>query len=436
MRQLNARLIRQKPWLWSIRLHHAIYFAVLLNVVGITLAALVPLNHPAQMRGFVHTVVWLLIILQVVAMLIWRQGQDRFHVVREAGRRYDQTGWREFFGYVFALVLLMSSLPIFLTGLQMRIQGIDQRAYSADFLMLHIINNQIYANDYGYTTGNAVIAKSVAALNAETRITAFGGNEATFLNDWVQSAEFDTMPTVSAELLLDRLAHYSGIDRAEIDQTLDRSPYEIYDTNMTNFSGVSSNAYRNARLYFDASFKTTMSSVLISWLVTVALAIHFGMVRLLYKYNSQTTIVTITAIFFGTLFFYWFGAILFGLLFFNWLNDVTFSLPALLFIGLTAYCYRLTVQIRQLERYSHWHALALAFLPLLLGALPFAMLLLIESLTGFNFIDNHLFDSSSNAVWSIYPYGGWLLYTLQFAYLPFIPLFKHSFVRLESLPHG
>ncbi len=413
------------------------------------MVALAPLRRPEQMRGFVNTTIWLLIILQVVAMLIWRQGQDRFHVVRESGRSYDKTGWREFFGYVFALVLLMSSLPIFLSGIQMRIRGMDVGAYSAELLLLrtnHQLTNSASQNET--KTGNDVLEDVTTAFRSQPTSTLLnisnygiysfnysGSREMAFLEEMQGSAAIAQLSQVTEEQLIERLSHYNGVEPADFVGVLHRS-VNFYDSTADNYREASRAAYQNARTFFQLGFDTGQRFILISWLVTFALAIHFSMVRLLYKYNSKRAVILLTAAFLGVFFFYWFGGIFFGLLFFDWMGDVSASIPALGFIALTAFCFLRSVRIMSLERYSRWHALQLAFLPMLLGLLPFAGLLLLESMTGFRFMDRHFFDSTPYNTWSIYPHAGWLLYTLQFAYVPFIPMLKQRFVRLESLPRG
>lgn len=443
MRRINTRLIREQPWLWSMRLHHALYFAFLLNFVGLSLVALAPLHNPAQISGFVNTTVWLLIILQVAAMLIWRHGQDRFHVVREAGRRYDKTGWREFFGYLFALILLMSSLPIFLGGIQQRIGRMDAEMVSADLLLLRVNNRFATVNSQSDTkTGNEVVDEALSALHERplshllnTSEFFFSYLEETeFIAGMGESAEIGALRNMTSHQLIERVALYSGATPSEIEAVMHQSVSQYWSEN-DDYADYSGAAYHNVQTLFQLGFDNSQRFVLISWLVTFALAVHFSMVRLLYKYSSQRGIIILTAVFLGALFVNWFGGFFFGVMFY-WLDDSSMSIPALLFIALTAYFFAKTARIPTLERFNRWRAIQLMLLPIMFGLLPFAFVLLAESLSNFNFLSDHFFDSSPYFTWSVYPFGGWILYAAQFTYVPLIPFLKRRFVRLEMLPRN
>ncbi len=440
MRQLNARLIRQQPWLWSMRIHHAVYLAVLLNIVGLGLAFIAPIHTPYALNGYVITCFWLLAILQAAVMLFWRYGQERFHVVREFGRSYDRTGWREFIGYAAAFFMLMSSLPIFFFTVQQRIRAIPPQTLATELLLVNLHERFTNRADNADNNHNPQLILPMLSEEIASRtpsqlawlieeswlddgLTKYLRNNSSqiTLGEYQQLIE-DSTPI---DELLTRYTEYSVSEiRASRDMAMDR-----YVSDVANYDRLSYQAVNSAEKLFSLSAPAENNWLRNAWLITFAFAIHFTLIRLIFKYNDRRSLLIVAAAIFGSFFLFWFSIAIFAAIGYFIFDDedVIAALLCLGFIGLTAMIFLRTRQVPRLEQFKRWDAIQLVILPILLIGVPYAVWGLLELFLPYNY---YWYDSS------LYLLGGWVFYTSQFIYVPLIPYLKKRFVRLESLPRG
>lgn len=439
MRRLNARLIRQQPWLWSMRLHHAVYLTVLLNIVGLGLATIAPIRAPYALAGYMTTCVWLLIILQVATLFVWRYGQERYHVVREFGRSYDQSGWREFLGYALAFFLLMSSLPIFYFTVQQRIRAIPLQTLTTELLVIELnetYTQRVDTENYQFSAlaGIEMLSQHLDNTSKYALVSLLSNG---FWDDGLYEfllanrTAFDT--TQYRQLTddpseLDRLlARYTDQTTAQIANARIR-PMNDYVYGVENYDRISRTASDTAANLFSISAQAENKWLRNVWLITFALAVHFTLVRLVFKYNDRRNLLIVASVLFGGFFAFWFAVAIFAAVGYLLFSDeeAIIAMLCLGFIGLAAFTFLSTIRIPLLEQFKRNQAIQLVILPLLLVGVPYAIWGLLEiSHVGYRFYSSPL-----------YLYGGWVFYTTQFIYVPLIPYLKKRFVRLESLPRG
>ncbi len=194
------------------------------------------------------------------------------------------------------------------------------------------------------------------------------------------------------------------------------------------------------------------------WAVIAAIAIHLGLLRFTFKHSGLKGFLLL----FGGVVAIGISAMVYGVvgeIFSYRLNfDGRFGgLDFMRWYGLIGLCLGLgmmlislvrTRRIATQTRYSHFSALALYLLPLLLIITPYLLFGLEELLTDwhgrYGWFSKHFLESNPHTTanfvgeyaptWSYAPLGWYILYFVQFAYLPFIGWLKQKHTRLMSLP--
>ncbi len=461
LRRIDTQLLVTRPRLWSLRLHRAAYFGVVIAIFALFLG-LVPINHPATLQRDMGTRILLISALQVGAIILWLYGQNRFSVTHEYGRQYDKKGWSEFFGYVVAFLFIFASLPLFLTAMRSQLQRANPEQIAAEQLVLRVAQFEINQGQNEWGADRDLFTSVSERLDtAEGQWERFftesygyynyyntpAGEKpvSNFIDQWVTSAAltpYTTTPDNGENPLLPLIAKYSRrtlTDVAEAEQAWGNNSFQYGDYRDT-FEYMVGHASDNSNRYFQIVFDDTQTYIRNVWLVLFAAAFHAAMLRVIVKYTGRRSLILTIASVVGLMVFFWLTAVLSypirELLGYGWssnFEDNYFSVLLCLFLGLVFVSYLRLRQVPNAEHFGRMQAIRLGLFPIFLAVLPFALLALFEIQTG-GYFGDHFIQTWNTDVWSLSPLGYWMMYAAQFSYVPMIPFMKRRFVRMQSLP--
>ncbi len=458
LQQIDTRLLKTHPLVWSLRLHYAAYLGMIGVIIALLLSSFVPFKYPAIFPAFMTTSKYVLIVGQGIAAAIWLRQQRRFSTVRLFGKQLDERGWREFFGYVAGFMLIFAALPLFYVNVRLQLQlRADRTQLAQDMLLLHLIyDDGERPFDYDYLqeqtqSERLQFLNEILEESALERLHIFGWqyfviyevNSAevrTFVERNLTAADIRAVAATAGDPFLEVIARNAGSTPAEVAAAVEQDEIEA-EQYPNHFSDKWKRASYAAFQQFRFGFDKTQPFIRNTLLVSLAAALHLAMVALLVKHLDRKTLRLAALIVLGSPPFI-FAAFLISLLAVDGnerLFTPIFLLLVVLAIGVTWRMHGHASRTLQDERPSHISAIALALLPY---ATVFVSFLLVLWLKVFE-IDVLIRDEWSYSLRGVRVWNHWIielvsqfyyLPLIPFAYLPLVPFMKQRLIRLAALP--
>lgn len=144
--RLDEKLLLERPWLWSTRLHRVAWPALLLALLSLGLGMFTPVDRPYTINQFITLGTLGIVLAQVGLVIYWLYGQDAYSTEREHGIARDKTGWREFGTYFGALSMIGLSLFLFLGTVRNRAQAMSDHQFAQDLFLIHLVQDMEHRN--------------------------------------------------------------------------------------------------------------------------------------------------------------------------------------------------------------------------------------------------------------------------------------------------
>ena len=482
VRRADRHLLLNAPWLWATKLHRIAWLSGLLMIVAIVFGRTTPIHNPGSIQNHLTTGVLLIVAAQIGLLIFWLYGSDHYHIERERGKLRDSSGLLEFGSYALSLLLISTSVVLFVAQAQQRIRQIDPRTFSADFMMLSI--NSDFRLDDRYVSHEVyeTYQEFFMAFDADGSVRQFVEDEASYYggdDDAYDGLDFLTDNLVMSDLIIYRdgalvgdnwhlyelIGHYTNRSAAEVAESRsDRNYYfRTWFDNDPSFYELSYAARNNARTILDIGFDQSANTVFTLSLVLFAVAMQGALLRFVYRHVGLRGMLSVGAYAGLLLVGVWLAT---GLMYpiqrlveevlrpyggftsaeSDLFDQLYMSLAICLSLSLVLIAYRTSRNITSAIVFTRRRAWMLAVLPFLMIAVPYLLLALLDvntvepALTLRNrtrelgFFTRHFMREDLLNTWSLAPLGVYILYGAQFAYLPFIPFLKRQHTRLLALP--
>ena len=480
LQRLDEQLLLTRPALWATKLHRVVYLSTVLSIFAFVLSRTVPVTQAWRLGGALTSSIAVIVLLQIALLIFWLYGSDHYHVEREFGRNKPNNPYLEIAGSTATVFLILSSLLIFINGTRSRIQTVQNEQFAAEMFMVRAVQYSVnnYYSGYGDYAGVQNYSQTAQTLEGLKNDILRSSTVPWLINKygetWDRSNEYEfmrdhlTRDSLAQFIINDSLAidglltKYTGLDTATIDE-LKENPYSwnyygrFSRARIDDFGDVARDARSNLDVSFNYAFSETNALTVAFWVI-VAAAMQVALVRFVFRHTGLPGFLRLALYGGGILFAVWMignmqyavGSFFYGdqYMYQGQLWETNFHehygsfwlTVGLVLTGLVAMAAR---RVDGIGRFRWRTALQLYILPFLLIATPYMLIALFDIQTDLRNHHNsgafyrHLIDQNpAVGTWSLAPLGTYILYSVQFAWLPFIPYLKKQHVRLLSLPRG
>ena len=435
MRRIDHFLLLNYPWLWTTRLHRLLYLLLPVWVLTVYVGLAAPLTQGYRLQTYFIGGLWAFSLLTIALLVYWFYGQDSHHLEKQHGQQFDRNGWREFASYAIAITATMTLIPLFIFFFQQRVS-------------LHIAP-QALVHDMLLLSANGAIAREADTQEQlEGDLMAFGQRLVDQQALGYLLNRYDTTLRYGASIKSDGWQKFARplYDRAMLTQvgtTITEGEYTplsevisqytrhnvatIESARLTGphysseYRGISREAANTADFIYEQGFAADRFDALTTTIWTLlAVAIHLSLFRFLFKYAGRKGMWRTLGALFGLVIIAWvtMGASYIIRAAFGGYDDY-YAFIWFVFTGWACFTAFRTLKIGRMTQFSWRRSVPAYLLPFLLIGLAYTIPALIGYIT----------DTSN-------PYGDWFLYTLQFAYIPFIPYLKRQYTRLLTIPRS
>ena len=467
LQRLDERLLLTRPFLWATKLHRVVYLSTLVSVFALVAGMAAPVAQPWRLQSFVMTnVVWI-VLMQIGQFIYWLYGSDHYHVEREFGRNRPSP-FIEILTTTATILLIGSSLLLFLFTARQRVRSISLEQFATDMYLISAVEHVGYIDGYHGMSSFAEVFETLETMSADilsrdldtTRFTAIRLRSANFnflsqylnLNLLVPFANGIIEGDVT--ILDELMAHYSGVDVAIIDNVR-FNEFGWPFTPVGDYYDVVNEAHKT--IIFLKSFAFIPSYM---WklsdgvLILFALGMQFALVRFTFRHAGRTGFVRLLGAVAAVGIVLWItmmmqnaaSNLIRGQDYWQGTNRFEENYQTAVMLGgvvFTGLLWMTARRVRGFGRFTWRTAVQVYLLPFALIALPYLLIGILDIQTDIRngyirdgFFYRHFLDDSIRNTWTLYPLGNWILYAAQFAWLPAIPFLKKQHVRLLSLPRS